>query len=71
VTSQPPIMAHHHPYNGESDIGGLGGGYARKYETKYLRCSVRMNFERLVGRMGRMGSDEGLVDQWPDEEMPE
>ncbi|KAF2747335.1 glycosyltransferase family 25 protein [Sporormia fimetaria CBS 119925] len=64
LTTQPPIFAHHHPLNGESDIGGLGGGYARKYETKYLRYSVRMNLERLV-----QGSRDGggLVDQWPDD----
>ncbi|KAF1841169.1 glycosyltransferase family 25 protein [Cucurbitaria berberidis CBS 394.84] len=65
VTSQPPIFAHHHPLQGESDIGGLGGGYARAYETKYLRYSVRMNLERLV--QGRVGERE-LVDQWPDVE---
>jgi hypothetical protein len=29
LTSQPPLLAHHHPQEGESDIGGLGGGYAR------------------------------------------
>lgn len=72
LTSQPPIFAHHHPMQGESDIGGLGGGYARKYETKYLRYSVRMNLEKLVQGAG-VGSDmwetgRGLVDQWPDEE---
>jgi hypothetical protein len=64
LTSQPPIFAHHHPQQGESDIGGLGGGYARKYETKYLRYSVRMNLERLVDG----AEDHELVDQWPDEE---
>ncbi|KAF2832969.1 hypothetical protein CC86DRAFT_279150 [Ophiobolus disseminans] len=64
VTSQPPIFAHHHPMQGESDIGGLGGGYARKYETKYLRYSVRMNLERLVQGKG----ERELEDQWPDEE---
>lgn len=63
LTSQPPIFAHHHPMNGESDIGGLGGGYARKYETKYLRKSVRMNLETIV--QGK--KDEPLRDQWPDE----
>jgi hypothetical protein len=61
LTSQPPIFAHHHPMDGESDIGGLGGGYANKYETKYLRYSVRMNMERLVQGV------KDLVDQWPDE----
>ncbi|KAF2637977.1 hypothetical protein P280DRAFT_405620 [Massarina eburnea CBS 473.64] len=62
LTSQPPIFAHHHPLEGESDIGGLGGGYARKFETKYLRLSVRMNLERIV-----QGVEGGvLVDQWPD-----
>ncbi|KAF2869900.1 hypothetical protein BDV95DRAFT_620423 [Massariosphaeria phaeospora] len=60
LTSQPPIFAHHHPMNGESDIGGLGGGYARKYETKYLRYSVRMNMEKLVQGI------KDYVDQWPD-----
>jgi GR25 family glycosyltransferase involved in LPS biosynthesis len=60
LTSQPPIFAHHHPMDGESDIGGLGGGYANKYETKYLRYSVRMNLERLVKGV------RDLVDQWPD-----
>ncbi|KAH5192047.1 hypothetical protein HBH76_075080 [Parastagonospora nodorum] len=64
ITSQPPIFAHHHPMQGESDIGGLGGGYARKYETKYLRYSVRMNLEELVQGKG----ERELVDQWPDEE---
>ncbi|KAF2018938.1 glycosyltransferase family 25 protein [Aaosphaeria arxii CBS 175.79] len=62
LTSQPPIFAHHHPMDGESDIGGLGGGYATKYETKYLRLSVRMNLERIVQGI------KNLVDQWPDEE---
>ena len=61
ITSQPPIFAHHHPLNGESDIGGLGGGYARKYETKYLRFSVRMNLEKLIR------ASKKLVDQWPGE----
>lgn len=64
LTSHPPIFAHHHPMQGESDIGGLGGGYARKYETKYLRYSVRMNLENLV--QGKQ--ERELVDQWPDEE---
>jgi GR25 family glycosyltransferase involved in LPS biosynthesis len=64
VTSHPPIFAHHHPMQGESDIGGLGGGYARKYETKYLRYSVRMNLQGLVQGKG----ERELVDQWPDEE---
>ncbi|KAF2447822.1 glycosyltransferase family 25 protein [Karstenula rhodostoma CBS 690.94] len=63
LASQPPIFAHHHPMDGESDIGGLGGGYATKFETKYLRYSVRMNLERIV--MGRR--EKELVDQWPDE----
>ncbi|PVI02038.1 glycosyltransferase family 25 protein [Periconia macrospinosa] len=63
LTSQPPIFAHHHPQQGESDIGGLGGGYARKFETKYLRLSVRMNLERIVNG----AKDRELVDQWPDE----
>lgn len=49
--------------DGESDIGGLGGGYATRFETKYLRYSVRMNLERIV--MGRRAKE--LVDQWPDE----
>jgi hypothetical protein len=62
LTSQPPIFAHHHPKSGESDIGGLGGGYARKYETKYLRYSVRMNLETIV--QGEEGAP--LKDQWPD-----
>ncbi|KAH9865518.1 hypothetical protein J1614_009103 [Plenodomus biglobosus] len=76
LTTQPPIFAHHHPAKGESDIGGLGGGYARRYETKYLRYSVRMNLEGLVesaardeGGSGRgmdSGVGVGLVDQWPD-----
>ncbi|KAL6706778.1 hypothetical protein ACN47E_005114 [Coniothyrium glycines] len=64
LTTQPPIFAHHHPMKGESDIGGLGGGYARKYETKYLRYSVRMNLEGLVDGMG----ERELSDQWPDED---
>ncbi|KAF2003277.1 glycosyltransferase family 25 protein, partial [Amniculicola lignicola CBS 123094] len=68
LTSQPPIFAHHHPLDGESDIGGLGGGYAKGLETKYLRYSVRMNLERLVQGSWSGGSgEEGLVDQWPDE----
>ncbi|KAF2120705.1 hypothetical protein BDV96DRAFT_683139 [Lophiotrema nucula] len=61
LATQPPIFAHHHPVDGESDIGGLGGGYARKHETKYLRYSVRMNLERIVQGL------KDLVDQWPDE----
>ncbi|KAF2197490.1 hypothetical protein GQ43DRAFT_444212 [Delitschia confertaspora ATCC 74209] len=61
LTSQPPIFAHHHPMEGESDIGGLGGGYARKHETKYLRYSVRMNLEKIVR------AEKALKDQWPDE----
>ncbi|CAI9633766.1 unnamed protein product [Alternaria burnsii] len=68
VTVQPPIFAHHHPNNGESDIGGLGGGYAKRYETKYLKYSVRMNLAALIGRVGGEGDTEGLVDQWPDGE---
>ncbi|KAH8727506.1 hypothetical protein GQ44DRAFT_703330 [Phaeosphaeriaceae sp. PMI808] len=63
LTSHPPIFAHHHPLQGESDIGGLGGGYARNYETKYLRYSVRMNLENLV--QGK--KERELTDQWPDE----
>ncbi|KAF1968409.1 hypothetical protein BU23DRAFT_602299 [Bimuria novae-zelandiae CBS 107.79] len=63
LASQPPIFAHHHPMDGESDIGGLGGGYATKFGTKYLRLSVRMNLERIV--MGWKGKE--LVDQWPDD----
>lgn len=61
LTSQPPIFAHHHPQEGSSDIGGLGGGYARSFETKYLRLSVRMNLERIVQGL------RTIVDQWPDE----
>lgn len=63
LTMQPPIFAHHHPMKGTSDIGGLGGGYARKYETKYLRYSVRMNLEALVEGAG----EDSFVDQWPDD----
>lgn len=63
LTSQPPIFAHHHPMDGESDIGGLGGGYATKYETKYLRYSVRMNLEKIVHGV----KERDLTDQWPDE----
>ncbi len=62
ITSQPPVLAHHHPDGGESDIGGLGGGYARSVETKYVRKSVRMNLEALV----RGDGEEAMVDQWPD-----
>ncbi len=62
ITSQPPIFAHHHPLGGESDIGGLGGGYARNIETKYVRLSTRMNLEALL----RGDPEETLVDQWPD-----
>lgn len=61
LTTQPPIFAHHHPMDGESDIGGLGGGYATRYETKYLRYSVRMNLEKIVR------GEKELEDQWPDE----
>ncbi|CZR51790.1 uncharacterized protein PAC_01667 [Phialocephala subalpina] len=64
LTVQPPIFAHHHPAGGESNIGGLGGGYARSVETKYVRWSVRMNLDRLVSGYGN--GEEGLVDQWPD-----
>ncbi|KAH6711003.1 hypothetical protein BKA61DRAFT_694882 [Leptodontidium sp. MPI-SDFR-AT-0119] len=62
VTVQPPIFAHHHPPGGESNIGGVGGGYARTVETKYVRLSVRMNLEALLRGEG----GEVLVDQWPD-----
>ncbi|RDL42344.1 Uncharacterized protein BP5553_02323 [Venustampulla echinocandica] len=62
ITVQPPIFAHHHPLGGESDIGGLGGGYARTVETKYLRLSVRMNLQAMV----RGDGPEVMVDQWPD-----
>lgn len=62
ITVQPPIFAHHHPLGGESDIGGLGGGYAKQVETKYIRKSVRMNLEALMRGEG----EEDLVDQWPD-----
>lgn len=61
-TSQPPIFAHHHPDGGESSIGGLGGGYAKEVETKYLRKSVRMNLGMLV----RGGGVDEMEDQWPD-----
>lgn len=61
---QPPIFAHHHPQGGQSDIGGVGGGFARERETRYLRFSVRMNLEALVRGDGR----EGMIDQWPDVE---
>ncbi|TVY18980.1 hypothetical protein LARI1_G003374, partial [Lachnellula arida] len=47
---------------GESNIGGLGGGFARNVETKYIRKSVRMNLEALM----RGGGEEEVVDQWPD-----
>jgi hypothetical protein len=62
ITSQPPIFAHHHPLGGESNIGGLGGGYARDVETKYVRFSTRLNLEALL----RGDAEETLVDQWPD-----
>jgi hypothetical protein len=62
ITSQPPIFAHHHPEGGESNIGGLGGGYARSVETKYVRLSTRLNLEALL----RGDAEETLVDQWPD-----
>jgi hypothetical protein len=65
LTVQPPIFAHHHPPGGESNIGGLGGGYARAVETKYVRWSARMNLDKLV--LG--GKDADLVDQWPDEKV--
>lgn len=68
LTVQPPVFAHHHPSGGESDIGGLGGGYAKRYETKYLRYSVRMNLGALVRGMGGEVGTEGLMDQWPDGE---
>jgi hypothetical protein len=61
LTTQPPIFAHHHPMEGQSDIGGLGGGYATRFETKYLRLSVRMNLERIVQGL------KTIIDQWPDE----
>lgn len=64
ITSQPPIFGHHHPKGGESDIGGLGGGYARTVETRYVRWSARMNLEKLV--WGEGGDGRGLVDGWPD-----
>lgn len=63
VTVQPPIFAHHHPTGGESDIGGVGRGYARTVETKYVRLSVRMNLEALL----RGDGEEEMVDQWHDE----
>jgi hypothetical protein len=63
ITTQPPIFAHHHPLRGESDIAGLGGGYARKFGTKYLRCSVRMGLGGLV-----WGRERACVDQWADDD---
>ena len=62
VTVQPPIFAHHHPPGGESNIGGVGGGYARTVETKYVRLSVRLNLDALL----RGDGEDDLVDQWPD-----
>ncbi|PVH88839.1 glycosyltransferase family 25 protein [Cadophora sp. DSE1049] len=62
VTVQPPIFAHHHPPGGESNIGGVGGGYARTVETKYVRLSVRLNLDALLRGEG----EDDLVDQWPD-----
>jgi len=62
ITTQPPIFAHHHPFGGESNIGRLGGGYARNVETKYVRLSTRMDLEGLL----RGDPEETLVDQWPD-----
>jgi hypothetical protein len=37
ITSQPPIIAHCHPEGEESNNRGLGGGYARIVETKYVQ----------------------------------
>jgi GR25 family glycosyltransferase involved in LPS biosynthesis len=62
ITTQPPIFAHYHPEGGESNVGGLGGGYARNVETKYIRLSTRLNLEALL----RGDAEETLVDQWPD-----
>ena len=62
VTVQPPIFAHHHPPGGESNIGGVGGGYARTVETKYVRLSVRLN----LGTLLRGEGEDDLIDQWPD-----
>ncbi|CZT51190.1 uncharacterized protein RSE6_12306 [Rhynchosporium secalis] len=62
VTVQPPIFAHHHPPGGESNIGGVGEGYARTVETMYVRLSMRMNLEILLAG----GTEEDLVDQWSD-----
>ncbi|KAK3682817.1 hypothetical protein B0T22DRAFT_295012 [Podospora appendiculata] len=67
VTVQPPLFSHHYGKGAASDITSPGGGFIDKEKemTPYVRLSVRLNMERLVGGAGL----EELVDQWPDETM--
>ncbi|KAI1109666.1 hypothetical protein F5Y14DRAFT_431820 [Nemania sp. NC0429] len=78
LTVQPPLISHH--YAGQdgagggggggasiSNIKGQGGGFARgKKGTPYVRLSVQENLERLVAG----SSEDGLVDQLPDDGDP-
>ncbi|KAK3332614.1 hypothetical protein B0T19DRAFT_416108 [Cercophora scortea] len=65
VTVQPPLFSHHYGKGAASDITSPGGGFIDKEKemTPYVRLSVRLNMEKLVGGAG-VGE---LVDQWPDE----
>lgn len=65
LTVQPPLISHHYPRAGGSDIQGLGGGYVRgKVGSPYIRWSVRMNLRSLV--LGH-GTEDEMVDQWSDD----
>lgn len=64
VTVQPPLFSHYQPVNGESDIQGQGGGFAREVGSPYVRQSVRLNLGKLVA-----GAElDSLDDQWPDDD---
>ena len=55
LTVQPQLFQHHRPVGlrtAFSDISDHGGGYNEHAETKNIRRSVRMNFERLVSNDG-------------------
>ena len=62
LTVQPPLFSHYFSGPGSSDIQGLGGGYARKKGTPYVRLSVRMNMAKLASG----APTEELEDQWPE-----
>lgn len=74
LTVQPPLISHHYAGREEgvdgggaasvSNIKGQGGGLARgKKGTPYVRLSVQENLRRLIDG----SSEDGLVDQLPDD----